>query len=65
MATRGVGEQGNHEPAEEYLARCSQEHMAALRVGGMDVVQESLALRCAECRRIYTIGVVEFETRGR
>jgi hypothetical protein len=63
MAMSDVGEQVGK--PEEHLARCSRDHPAALRVGGMDVVQESLALRCAECRRVYTIEVVEFETHGR
>jgi hypothetical protein len=51
-------------PVEE-LARCVSDHAASLRVGGMDVVQESLALRCGNCRRMYVIDAAEFETYGR
>jgi hypothetical protein len=51
-------------PAEE-LTRCVCDHAASLRVGGMDVVEESLALRCASCRRVYLIDVAEFETHSR
>jgi hypothetical protein len=53
------------EPPERHLSRCAEEHPTALRLGGMDVLQERLALRCGQCRCLYTIEAAEFETRTR
>jgi hypothetical protein len=48
--------------AAELLAQCSTAHQAALGVRDMDVSQDFVGLRCAECRRVYDLQVAEFET---
>jgi hypothetical protein len=59
----GIVEPDPHEPLD-CLERCSHEHLRSLRVVHMDVIGDALALRCTECRRVYTIEVAEFETHG-
>jgi hypothetical protein len=48
-----------------HLARCFAGHPAALSVRELDVVRDQAALRCAECRRAYDLGVVLIETHQR
>lgn len=47
------------------LATCASEHPAALVVREMDVLQDSVGLRCGACRRLYDLGVSAFETQQR
>ena len=48
--------------AADLLAQCSTAHQAALGVRDMDVSQDFVGLRCAECRRMYDLDVLAFET---
>ena len=47
------------------LAACASAHPAALAVREMDVLQDSVGLRCAACRRLYDLTVSAFETQQR
>ena len=49
-------------PAVSQLSRCVAEHPAGLRVSGMDVVSDSVRLKCGECRRTYDLTVSTVET---
>ncbi len=51
-------------PAEQ-LASCMARHAPALSVRVLDVVEEQMGLRCAECRRIYDFVVPTVETHQR
>ena len=53
------------EPAMEYLAQCLSAHAIALMVREMDVVNDWVGLRCAECRRLFDFDVAVFETQQR
>ena len=53
------------ERVHEHLADCLSAHALALMVREMDVVNDWLGLRCAECRRLFDLDVASFETRGR
>lgn len=59
--TRGAG--GREDRALDCLTRCAQSHPAALGVRAVDVLQDSVGLRCAECHRTYDLDVSAFETR--
>ena len=50
-------------PGEEYLKACVSSHPAALSLREMDVFQDQVLLRCADCRRLYDLAVATFETR--
>lgn len=50
-------------PAGEYLKACVSSHPAALSLREMDVFQDLVRLRCADCRRLYDLTVETFETR--
>ncbi len=45
------------------LKTCLSTHAPALSVREMDVFQDALWLRCAECRAQYDLTVSQFETR--
>ncbi len=45
------------------LGACVAAHPTALMVREMDVLQDSVGLRCAACRRLYNLSVSAFETR--
>lgn len=51
-------------PAEQ-LAACAAQHAPALSVRAVDVVEELVGLRCAECRRVYELSVPTIETHQR
>ncbi len=52
------------EPAgEELLKACVSTHQTALSLREMDVFQDRVLLRCADCRRLYELVVSAFETR--
>jgi len=53
----GGGDQG-----ESLLGRCVEGHHTAITLSEMDVFQDSVLLRCAECRRQYELTVSTFET---
>jgi hypothetical protein len=48
--------------AQTRLASCLDAHAAALSLREMDVFEDLAVIRCAECRRHYTVGVTAFET---
>ena len=50
-------------PGEEYLKACVSTHQASLTLREMDVFQDLVRLRCADCRRMYELTVATFETR--
>lgn len=66
--TLGVSEENNvrDEPSgEEFLRACVSSHSASLSLREMDVFQDLVRLRCADCRRLYDLAVAIFETRQR
>ncbi|MDF0668593.1 MAG: hypothetical protein P0119_21295 [Nitrospira sp.] len=50
-------------PGEEFLKACISTHQASLTLREMDVFQDLVLLRCADCRRQYELTVSAFETR--
>jgi ribosomal protein L33 len=48
---------------EECLKACVSTHYASLTLREMDVFQDLVRLRCADCRRQYELTVSAFETR--
>lgn len=50
-------------PGEDYLKACVVAHAASLTLREMDVFQNLVRLRCADCRRLYDVTVLAFETR--
>jgi hypothetical protein len=47
---------------ESLLGRCVGAHQTAITLREMDVFQDAVLLRCAECRRHYELTVSAFET---
>lgn len=47
---------------ESLLGGCVQTHQSALTLREMDVFQDRIVLRCADCRRHYDVTVTAFET---
>ncbi|HSA85529.1 MAG TPA: hypothetical protein VLE46_05075 [Nitrospira sp.] len=50
---------------EEFLKACVSVHQASLTLREMDVFQDLVLLRCADCRRLYELTIGSFETRHR
>lgn len=48
---------------EEFLKACVSTHQASLTLREMDVFQDLVRVRCADCRRLYELTVSTFETR--
>lgn len=48
--------------AEELLQACASTHQEAVTLRNMDVFQDLVLLRCADCRRQYELSVTAFET---
>ena len=48
--------------ARALLASCLDAHAPALSLREMDVFEEAVVIRCAECRRHYALAVTAFET---
>lgn len=48
--------------ARALLASCLCAHAAALSLREMDVFEDVVVIRCAECRRHYALSVTAFET---
>ena len=59
----GEGTSRDEPPGEEFLKACVSTHHAALSLREMDVFQDLVRLRCADCRRLYELTVSAFETR--
>ncbi len=51
--------------AEEFLKACVSAHQTSLTLREMDVFQDLVLLRCADCRRLYELTIESFETRHR
>jgi hypothetical protein len=50
-------------PGLEFLKACVATHPTSLSLREMDVFQDFVRLRCADCRRLYELSVATFETR--
>jgi hypothetical protein len=48
--------------AQARLAGCLEAHASALSLRQMDVFEDLVVIRCAECRRQYVLTVTAFET---
>lgn len=48
--------------AMSQLSCCATAHCLDLRVSSMDVINDSIGLRCGECNRAYHLGVSAMET---
>ncbi|MGQ0555350.1 MAG: hypothetical protein ACT4PN_05315, partial [Nitrospiraceae bacterium] len=59
----GEGSSRDELPGEEFLKACVSTHHASLTLREMDVFQDLVRLRCADCRRQYELTVSVFETR--
>jgi hypothetical protein len=57
------GASGDEPPGEEFLKACVSSHHTSLTLREMDVFQDLVRLRCADCRRLYELAIVAFETR--
>jgi len=53
------------DPGESLLSGCIAAHQASLTLREMDVFQDLVLLRCADCRRHYELTVASFETHQR
>lgn len=56
---------GTKEQGDTLLGRCIAGHHAMVTLREMDVFQDLVLLRCAECRRQYELTVSSFETHQR
>src|SRR5262249_61042450 len=56
------GEAAVSPDARAQLVGCLDAHAAALSLREMDVFEDLALLRCAECRRHYSLHVAAFET---
>ena len=48
--------------AKELLAACLEAHPVSVTIRELDVIRDSVGLRCAECRRIFDMQVSVFES---
>lgn len=62
LRTRADEAGRSEKEAMDDLAECVAAHPADLRVSTVDVVHDSVKLRCGACSRTYTITVSVFET---
>lgn len=60
---RASGEPRSEKGSGEFLTACAANHPLALRVRSMDVLSDSVGMRCVECRRVFDLEVAAFETR--
>jgi hypothetical protein len=65
QGTAAAGEAGAEVSAETLLGACIVTHRASLTLREMDVFQDVVVLRCADCRRHYALHVSVFETHQR
>jgi hypothetical protein len=56
---------GSDERGWDHLGGCMVSHPRAVRVRDMDVVNDHVGLRCADCRRLYDLDAQAFETLER
>lgn len=57
-----VSSESAADPGEALLVQCIAAHQSAITLRDMDVFQDLVLLRCAECRRHYEVTVASFET---
>ncbi len=62
LTTRADEKGSPEKEAKDDLARCVATHPTDLRVSTVDVVNDSVKLRCGACSRTYAITVSAFET---
>ena len=48
--------------ARDVLSACALTHPVAVTIREMDVIRDSVGLRCAECRRVFDLQVAAFES---
>ncbi|MBX3236431.1 MAG: hypothetical protein KF814_09780 [Nitrospiraceae bacterium] len=48
--------------AREVLSGCAARHPVAVTIREMDVIRDTVGLRCAECRRIFEVRAASFES---
>lgn len=65
QGTATAGAVGEDVSAEALLSACLMTHRTSLTVREMDVFQDVVLLRCADCRRHYGLHVSAFETHQR
>jgi len=56
------GERAVQPDGRAQLVACLGTHATALSLRDMDVFEDLVLIRCAECRRAYTLRVTSFET---
>ena len=61
----GGGTPKAEDPGEALLNACITTHRASITLREMDVFQDLVLLRCADCRRHYELTVSSFETHQR
>jgi hypothetical protein len=62
LTTSAEGEGNPEREAKDDLARCVAAHPSVLRVSSVDVVLDSVKLRCGACSRTYRLTVSAFES---
>ncbi|ALA57018.1 hypothetical protein [Nitrospira moscoviensis] len=65
QAPTGSAAGGAADRGAALLTDCVARHQAALTLRDMDVFQDLVRFRCAECRRHYEVTVSSFETHQR
>ncbi|MFM8552587.1 MAG: hypothetical protein ACKOCD_09845 [Nitrospiraceae bacterium] len=65
LSANAIEGDGSVDEALAQLGRCQADHPTALGIGEMDVVQDWVRVRCADCRRLYDLDVAVFETHQR
>ncbi len=61
----GGGHADKEVSGESLLSACIMTHQASITLREMDVFQDLVLLRCANCRRYYELTVSSFETHQR
>ena len=62
LTARAAEAGGPEREAMGDLGVCAAEHPGDLRVSALDVMTDSVKLRCGACRKGYSISVAVFET---
>lgn len=52
-----------HEEPAAVLGRCIVEHAGAVTIREMDVLQDTMGLRCGQCRRVFDLHIASCESR--
>ncbi len=62
LGGEAVGGKAAPTTAKELLTACLQEHAMAVTIRELDVIRDSVGLRCAECRRMFDLQISTFES---